>query len=529
MSDRFRQHYAVVALMLILAAITVLRLLVIDIPHIDRTVWKEADYVQIATNYVENDFVFLEPRMTWPAGESQITALELPIIPYATAILYATFGISDLTTRVVPLISWLLVGLYTFSLVRREFDPGTATTSALLVTLMAFAHPFGTFLFSEPTMILCSVAALHHLVKWRDDDTVRDLGISCAFFSAAIALKLTPLYMALPLLHVFFQKHGVGLRLIRDFSLYQAAALLLPAAWYAFAYTLAMEHNDFFGIFGGVSGSGHDKLQTLTMLSSFDWYLTMYWRLAAILFGKLGALLFVFGIIVLLLRRHFSVFLSYLAAVCTFFVIVAEGQLDAPYRQLTIIVPAAALLSVGIMTVARFLAKRTVVHLPGHERLVGQGLQFALPILFAIWAFAYSSSLTSRFYDDPNRAARPDLWEISRHVRSLSDEDDFIVTGGEYSIHKGGNDLSPVLYYYSNRRGWSLQQDDYTRQTLDDFAARGATLFVARSIKREDLLLQFVNRMATRYPVLVRNDDEGYAILDITRSSEQPAGTEPLP
>ena len=67
------QQWAVLALIL-LATLT-LRLWTLPGPPIDRTAWKEIDYITISTNYWQHGYRFWWPEVTWPAEPPRVTEL----------------------------------------------------------------------------------------------------------------------------------------------------------------------------------------------------------------------------------------------------------------------------------------------------------------------------------------------------------------------------------------------------------------------------------------------------------------------
>jgi hypothetical protein len=61
-----------------------------------------------------------------------------------------------------------------------------------------------------------------------------------------------------------------------------------------------------------------------------------------VLNGWIGLVLALAGVLTILLTGSGRLVLAYLVAVLCYFVIVAEGQIDAPYRQLHAVPPLAA-------------------------------------------------------------------------------------------------------------------------------------------------------------------------------------------
>ena len=86
---------------LILIACLIVRLWTIDDSSLDRTLWKEIDYITISSNYWKHGYKFLEPEITWPAELPRITAMELPLGPYGASFLYGIFGYNVLTGSIL--------------------------------------------------------------------------------------------------------------------------------------------------------------------------------------------------------------------------------------------------------------------------------------------------------------------------------------------------------------------------------------------------------------------------------------------
>ncbi|MBD3321458.1 MAG: hypothetical protein GF350_10235, partial [Chitinivibrionales bacterium] len=337
---RISKRNQVIWLASILLICVVLRLMIIDAPALDRTMWKEIDYIEISKNYVKNNYNFLRPEISWPAEPPRVTAMELPAVPFIAGLLYPILGFNVFSVRIIPLISWMVLSVYVFFLVKREAGPAVALVASLASGLMPIGHQFGNILFSEPTVIAMSAMSLYHFAEWIDYKRKKDWLLAAVGFSLAVSLKLTPLYMLLPLYWVLFRKHGFQFRKYGSSFLLFFVCMSLPVAWYAYAYYLTQNSIDVFGIFGG-----HDKMQTLTMLSDISWYHNMAYQVGNdILGGKVGTACFVIGVSASLLLKRGFLFIVYLSAIGCFFAIVAEGQIDAPYRQLTI-VPAASFFS----------------------------------------------------------------------------------------------------------------------------------------------------------------------------------------
>lgn len=497
---------------LVLASIIVSTLVVrldrIGAPAIDRTQWKEIDYLMISQGYWLGGFRFLEPEVWWPADEPRTTAMELPLVPFASALLYSSFGIEALTARATTLISFLALAGYVFMLVRRELGSTAGVLAAIVAATAGLRHPFGHLQLSEPPMLVCSVAAIHHMARWMDLGLRRDAIVSCLAFSLAVALKLEPLYLGLPLAYLVWRRFGATTAAVTRLAAYVAIALVLPALWFLHAHWLATHSIDVFGVFGGSLGTGHDKFQTLTMLSDVSWHREMISRLHEHLLGGRGEMILAaFGAGVLAWFRKGGLILVYLATIGLYFAIVAEGHLDAPYRQLASIPPLAGCVAAGCLgVVSAGKALASAVRKQGPRRCSWLAAAIAVALLVSL-------DLGTPLPDpDADRPAHPNAWVFAREIRKHARPGDRLVAAGEYTIHEGGNDLSPVLYYYAGLRGWTLQAPDWRRAKVDELIERGATLFAAHSMTREPGSADFIAEMKASFPVLFE-DENGRILL----------------
>ena len=487
----------------------VIRVLIIDAPAIDRTVWKEIDYIMISKNFWQHGFRFLYPEIWWPAESPRFTAMELPLVPFLTAIGYSLFGFHVYSIRFLPVLGYLLLAVYIFRLVKRESGPLSGILASLCSVVLPLHHPFRNYLFSEPLMIPLSVMALFHFAQWIDYNRRKDFIFAVITFSLAISLKLTPLYLLLPLFYIAWREYGLNWSRYKSFFALIVISLILPILWYAWAYHLAGNYIDVFGV---VPGKGHDKMQTITMLSRSDWYKTIFERILwQILGGKIGLLFVFIGCSITILNRRGGLFYAYLAAILAFFCIVAEGQLDASYRQLSIVPVLSFFISQGAIALiaviwpilSRFKRISEIKSI-GLVPLVG-----GLLLVLLIPLKSFSTIVGKR----PDVAATPAKWEFAQIIKQYTSETSTLIAAGEYSIHKGGKDLSPVLYYYSGLQGWTLQDYQWDLGAIQELKLRGGTHFAAIDMNRHPESANFIQQMKKKYRVLY--EDNLFLLLEL--------------
>jgi len=499
---RFWQQAALAAILLVCAAA---RFGPTQHPPLDRTVWKEIDHIEISKNYWHHGMHFLSPEITWPAETPRVTAMEFPLVPFLAAALYEIFGLHPFTVRLIPFVAYLIMASYVFLLVRREAGPVLGLASALAAALMPIHHQFGRILFSEPVSIAMSVGAVYHFGKWVDTRRLRDGAFAGLCFTVAVALKLEPLFLMLPLAWLWYRKHGLRIREYGAFAGFVALVLILPIAWYSYAFYLSRTSIDVFGVVPFMQG--HDKLQTLTMIRNPRFFVAIGHRIWDLAWGFAGAPLLVAGFVVSLTIRSLRLFHVYLAAIGIYFLIVAEGQLDTSYRQLN---------SVPVLSVFFALAVLSLCGVVLSRWRSGDGYSPGALTICALLVIALVSvpSYVKLLVSNPYTPAHPLAWSLAQEIRKNAGPGDRLVMLGEYDVHVGGNDLSPVTYYYSGLPGWTLQQRDLSIERTQDLTRRGATLLaVTREFGSVDLvhdaaMRSFVEKVRARYKLLYEEDGQ---------------------
>ncbi len=500
------------ALVVLLAVAIGLRLASIDSPPLERAPWKEIDYLMISENYAKGGYRFLHPEVTWPAEGPRATAMELPLVPFAAAIGYAFAGQTPLSARWVTLVAFTLLGAVVFFLVRNELGPLAGLAAAAAALALPLPHEFGNVLFSEPAAICVGALALLLLDRW-----LRGEGASpwatVLVFGLAIALKVEMLYLGFCAAWLVWRRHRTDFpRYLPSVGL-AVAILLVALPWYLWAYWLSRSSIDVFGVFGGTFG-GHDKFQTATKLADPAWYREMGWRITwGVLSGKIGVALVLLGIAGVVAMRRGGVLLAWLASVLAYFAIVAEGQIDAPYRQLHAVPPLAGLAGLG--AVALCAAAATAL---ARVQALRPAASLASPRLVALVAVLLCAAIPVRraaeiFDRDPDFSLPGNRWTVAQEVRRLAGEGAKIVTVGEYTIHKGGVDVSPVLYRYARATGWSFIGTAWTPADVAARRGKGAVLFVAMDLNQEPAVRSRVEALSAEYPIVFRDGDA--MILDL--------------
>lgn len=508
-----------------LLACGVVRFATIGNPPLDRTAWKEIDYLTIAENLRNGTADPLYPSVSWPAPpQPRFTAMELPIAPYLTAGFEHLFGVHAWVARLCTLLAFLVVVVYVFLLARRELGAKIGLLAGVAAAGLPLLHPFGRMLLSEPIMLAAGLASLHHLGEWLEHGRRRSAVVGGAALSIALGAKIEDIWLLVPLAYLVWRS---GRRTPREWLAPAAvvgASLIIPSLWYSWA----IFHLETRGIHEFSIVHGHDKFQTITELTSSAWYRGMAAAiLRDVLGGAAGALLGLIGAIAgVRMWRRFVFWLVYAGAVLAHMVVVAEGYLDAPYRLMVLYPVAAVLLATGAAALAAALGellapvRRTPVTAStatSAATMTVATMTVAAALLLLVPALHPRTVIGSSSPVDPVR------WSYAQRIGAHLSGHDEIAVLGEYDVKKGGNDLSPVLFYYAGLRGWILEPQQCSASELRRLSDEGATLFAAVPTTGGDAVgcgtspEDGLDSLRRGYPVL--EDSDGLLLLDLRHPS----------
>jgi len=492
------------------------RIFLIQVPQLDRTEWKEIDYITISKNYAKEGVKFWEPTISWPAEEPRITAMEFPLVPYTASLLYRLFGFNAFTVRALTSALFLLFSFYVYkTVVLTTANRNLALLTLVISLIVPLNYIFGRLLFSGPAILTTVILSIYHMLQWRQTGKKAYFIYAFVFLGLGVLLKPTSLYAALPLLYVYYlKKRTWNIQSYAGFFSAIVIAVIPAIGWYWYAWHLTQTSIDVFGVFGG-----HNKFQTIRLLTTLEWWKTMYLRLSELFGGRHMFLIFSVGVIAGLWKRRYHLFHVLLVSNLAFMLIVAEGHLDAPYRQFAFIASGSFFMALGLtFLVSLFYTlysriRKKISILPG----LSKGFLFAGIITLLMANFGYD--LVTKLPTNKDYVYHPTMYQVAQKLDRLKTADSKIVTTGNYGVEVGGNALCPVLYYYSNLQGWSLQQEDWDLAKIKQLKAKGADLFVGLKIFTNEAA-QFNEKVGEKYKTL--HQTEKYIICDLTQKEQKP-------
>lgn len=442
-------------LALVLAIAAALRAVHLDAPVIGEHSWRQADTAAMARNFHEIELDLLHPRVDWGGTGSGLIESELPLFPFAVALLYRAVGVDEAWARLLALLLSLATIVWLYRLALATTDAATALWAAAFVAVLPLSVHFGRAVMPEPLMMAASVGGLFHFLMWTRTGSRRQFATSAALVALACTVKLPCLYLGAPLLYLAWCRFGRSTPTRPALWAYAALVLVPTAAWYAHAHRLFLET----GLTVGIWDLG-DKFSDLELITSARyWERVVVVRFAHRLLTWPGLALFLIGLCLRRRSREERVFDAWLAGFAVFVLVAGRGHYAHNYYQLPVLLPAAVFMGKPL---ARFL----------RAPLLRSPLRVALLLLVlgaGASGFHYQRELWAK--EDPESSA---VLALAARLAAVSQPGDPVISA----------DRDPALLYLAHRKGFRHPVDKLDDAALRELRERGAVFLAGTRTDR---------------------------------------------
>jgi len=481
-------------LIVILVLALAVRLYHIAFPVAGFAAWRQADTAAVAKNFYENGFHITRPQIDWGGTSAGYVEMEFPLYSFLISLLYALFTPNDMWGRLLSVLCSIGAVTSLFFLVRKVLGETTALWTAAVYAFLPLNVFYTRAVMPESMMLLCSIAGVYFFAEWIDRGRARDIFLSAICIAIAALLKITALYIGMPLLFLALRKYGPAF-LRQPLPWVYAASLVLPVGlWYYHAHQLYRASGLSFGIWDYGSGKWGDFSPLLT----FKFYNDVFFKsIAERHLTYPGFILFVVGLFVHRNRKEEKLFDWWLIGVMVFFAIVARGNQVHEYYQLPFTIPAAVFIGKALN---KFLT-------PDAFRLTWKKSRLSLIAILlcglsipALGFLRYSNYMEGERLDGS-------IFQLGNAVRTRTEPDAFIL-----AVDEG----DPVVLYRCGRRGWHESPDNLTPGRLKGMREQGAQYLVGTTdfFDNDERMLKLQTVLA-QFPVVDRS--ETYFILDLRR------------
>jgi len=480
--------------------------------------WRPADLAAIALNYYRNGFDFLHPQILWGGNGPGYVEMEFPLLPYCMALLYAVFGVHEWVALVIPVLCGIGLAVVVNRLTTHVFGPAAGLIAGLLVATGPTWLAMSTGLWPDAPPVFCGTLGLYLLARWIDDGSNRRFVAAGCLVSLAILLKLTSLYLVLPVLFLFWVKYRHRCLEVPQLWLFVTLVLLAPVLWYAHAYRLFLQYQNTFGIIA----SGYMKFGTAALFADPRFYAKTFLRVVLFHTTPLGFFLVALGIWRPPDRPAAYLFHVWLAAVLIYFIVAAQGIYLGHYQYaLPIVPPAAALAGWGLVV----LLRRLEVEPPIRTSLSSRAVAFAVIALLAGNAIASNYLLEARGMDF--RKLSLEKMRTGKALAGLTAPGDLVVVvDADMDDRTPQTSMTPPeVFYFSDRRGWYRSMAWLTPEAIEDLRGQGARYLAVSANHARWFRLHYAalyDSCSRRYRTLM-DGDEGI-IYDLGASASGAVG-----
>jgi 4-amino-4-deoxy-L-arabinose transferase-like glycosyltransferase len=479
--------------------------------------WRPTDLAAIALNYYRHGFDFLHPQILWGGNGPGYVEMEFPLIPYGIALLYALLGVHDWLALAIPMLCGIGLAIVMNVFTKHFFGPTAGFLAGLFVATSPTWLAMSTGVWPDVPPIFCGALGLYMLTRWVENDEKGHFVLAAFCISLAILLKLTSLYLGLPIAFLFWVKYRHEWWRVRQAWMFAVLVLLPPTLWYIHAYRLFLQYHNTFGIIA----SGYSKFGDAGILTDPRFYAKTFIRLVMFHTTPLGFLLVIVGSTRRADRAVQYLFHVWLGTVLLYFLVVARGVNLGHYQYaLPIIPPSAALAGSGLVTLFRKLESRQWTNIAPSKRMVA----FILVALLAANTAAANYIFESRGMGF--RSLSVQKMTTGKAVARLTAPGTLIiVVDADMDDRTPERSMTPPeVFYFSDRRGWYRAMAWLTAEAIEDLRMQGAHYLAVSGNHVNYFRTHFAglyNDCTRRYQTLM-DSDEGI-IYDLTvRSGGSP-------
>jgi 4-amino-4-deoxy-L-arabinose transferase-like glycosyltransferase len=449
-----------------IAILTIAVGLLIRIPLITHStdLWREADTASIAHFFSINGFKILYPQIFWGGNGPGYVEAEFQLYPFIVSLLYYMFGEKMWLGRLISfLFSATTMITFYFFLAKKLLNHGEALLSMVLYAFSPILLRYNTAFMPEATMMCFYVGGLAFFIRWLDNG--KFFYLLLAALSASLAILIKPTAIHIGLIFALLAIHRFGYRtLLKDWKVWFAMAFcLFPVVlYYLHAHNLYIEYGNTFGLLSG----GDSKF------GNFYYWLqpNFYYGLANIellwVFGPLGAFVFLIGLLQSIKRRSYFLLIGLITLIIYYLIIPRYSGYSRGIQYHVFMAPFAALgFGIGV---------ESLFNLKYYSR-VGEILAWISIFAVVLWgAYIYKSLPQSG----------EDYISCGNSVQKVVSTNSLIlVSTSSRSVDTNVPTLSenyqePEIFFYSQRRGWSLPADWLTPGKFEEFRHMGAGYYI---------------------------------------------------
>jgi len=436
----------------ILALALLPRLIHLDSRPLGRHAWRQCDTASVARNFHENGYRILSPQIDWAIPG--YVEMEFPLYPWVTSLGYAALGEAEWLARLLAVAGSLLAIVFLYLIVGRIVSSTAGLWAAFFLAVLPLSLYFGRAIMPESWMLAASAAGIYWFLRWSEEDSWGFYLLSALAVTLACLLKLTNLYLGLPLLWLGWRRYGSRVLLQWKIWLHALLVAVPVGLWYWHAFHLGATHGASFNI---LTTAGSDKWGNWSLLLSLDFYSRLVFGfIAGRLVTWVGFVLLIVALLLPRLNRRERLLDIWFLAVIVVLLIANQGAYDHEYYSLPLLLPAAG-----------FLGKLFDRRMESHRLL----LSLAALAVATLGLYRYAGYLEEEAgIGTGGYPARRDLMAAEVLEKNTSPSE----------VVVSCNATDPTWLYLARRRGWGRSCAFETLVSFQKLLDSGASSMMGR-------------------------------------------------
>ena len=428
------------------------RLIHLDSRPVGRHAWRQCDTASVARNFYENGHRLLSPQIDWAVPG--YVEMEFPLYPWVTSLGYAAVGEAEWLARLLAVAGSLMTIVFLYLIVRRVISEVAGLWAAFFLALLPLSLYFGRAIMPESWMLAASAAGIYWFLRWSEEDSRGYYLLSAGAVALACLLKLTNLYLGLPLLWLGWRRYGSRVLLQWKIWLHALLVAIPVGLWYWHAHDLGTTYGASFNI---LTTAGSDKWGNWLLLLAPEFYSRLVFGfIAGRLVTWVGFVLLIVAFFLPRRTRRESLLDVWFLAVIIVLLIANQGAYDHEYYSLPLLLPAAG-----------FLGKLFDRKMEAHRLL----LSLCAVAIVTLGLYRYAGYMEEEAgLGVGGYPARRDLMAAEVLEENTSPSE----------IVVSCNATNPTWLYLARRRGWGRSCASETQQSVQRLLESGASSMMGR-------------------------------------------------
>ncbi len=220
----------------------------VDGTVLDNVSWRECDTAMMARNFSRGDLNPLCPTVDFGGDGAGLVEAEFPFLPWAMALCYRVIGERPEVGRLLNLLASLAALVLFLRLAARLLPPFGARAAGLFFALSPLPTGLATSLQPDGFMLLGVIGAAHFFLRFTEARQKRDLVGALLFLAAALLAKASAVHLGLFFLLLLLGRDSRALLRSPLLWLVSLLAVLPAALWYLHGRTVWLEHGNSLGL-----------------------------------------------------------------------------------------------------------------------------------------------------------------------------------------------------------------------------------------------------------------------------------------